>query len=72
MKKTIITALVAVVALPLAACGGSTTTENTTVTNEIVLDETSTDNLTAVDGLNATDAPIDNAADAAGNATNAL
>lgn len=77
MKKTLTTALVATATLTLAACGGSTTTENSVVTNEVVLTE-GTDNLTAIDDLNATDAPLDNAvvldnaADAAGNASNAL
>ncbi|MES2339521.1 MAG: circumsporozoite protein [Pseudomonadota bacterium] len=73
MKKTVTTIFIAATALTLAACGGSkTTTENTVVTNEVVLDEGSTDNLTAVDALNDSAVALDNAAAATENAANAV
>ncbi len=69
MKKILTASLVAASALTLAACGGSTT-ENVTVTNEIVLNEGDVlvDNLAVDDSLTAIDNATDNLADATGNA----
>ncbi|MHA6724147.1 hypothetical protein [Sphingomonas sp. RS2018] len=74
MKKFAITTAVAVAALSLAACGGNSTTENTTLGNDIVLNDSDvlSDNLTAVDTLgNDTALALDNATDASANTLDA-
>ena len=64
MKKSFVVASLTAASLALAACGGATTTENSTVvTNEVVLDEGVDANLTAVDALNSADV-VGNAVDA--------
>ncbi len=75
MKKFALAPLAITAALALSACGGNTA-ENTTVSNDVVLNEelSVVDNSTAVESLNASDTILDNAAadtlnaaDAAGN-----
>lgn len=76
MKTFALAPLAIAATLALSACGGKTT-ENTAVSNDIVLNEEEpvSENLTATDSFNATDAALDdaatdtlNAADATGNA----
>lgn len=73
MKKIALAPLAVAASLALSACGGGTT-ENATVTNEIVLNDEEPaleGNLTAVDTLNTGDLVVDNAAEATLNATDA-
>lgn len=73
MKKIAFASLTVAATLALAACGGNTA-ENTTVTNEIVLNDEEPvldGNLTAVDAINTSEPVLDDAAEATLNATDA-